>query len=274
MNDLQAAGGTFQGPSAAFACSLARHHPSSYEPPYNLPRGYEETSNGYTIATSHPDNGSRDPRSPSGPFAVQSLSFPLPYRHAQVLQNGFSNGAAQDHGAHVNGHAPPPMVWYNNGYDTMASSMEINPSIITDFADPRYSRYPSSSTAPSPGSDEKSQDISPRTPSHSAMAIPGAGAMDMDPAVVADPRQDDYPHASPTANLSIEAIINRDGREAGVATVSDARYRKHIDRADSKSPGISGRVPLSAQEIFKDRLGFAEDKRVLSQLNTNAFSVK
>ena len=273
MSDLQTAVGTIQGTAAAFAYSQSQHQPPLYGPPYSLNYVYENASNAYMTGASHSDYGSHDPRSHGGSYAVQPLSGPPPFHHAQVLQNGGQNVATQERDTKLNGHAPPPMVWYNNGYDISGPSTELKPSVITDFADSRC-RYPSSSTAPSPGSDEKSQDVSPHTPSHPAAAVPGASVVDMDLVAVADSRQDDYALASPTANLSIEAIIHRDRGEAGPATASGTRYCKHVDRADSKSPSVPGRVPLSAQEIFKEKLGFAEDKRVLRQLDTNAFSVK
>ena len=274
INDFQTAAGAVQGPTAAFAYNVAQHHPSLYGTPHSLPQGYDQTSNGYTITAGHPDVTPFHPRSPDRSFAVQPISHPLAHHHPQTLQNGFRNGPSSDHFAQSNGQVSSPIGWQSNGYEVRASPREVSPSIITDFGDTRCSRYPSSSTAPSPGSDERSQDISPRTPSHPAVALPGTNVMDVDSRAVLDSRQDDYPHISPSTNLSIEAIIHRDDSGAAAASSSDLRNCRRVNRADSKSPSISGRVSLGAQEIFKEKYGFAEDKRVLRQLDTNAFSNK
>ena len=270
INDCQTAAGAVQGPTTPFAYNLSQHHPSLYGVPHNLPQGYDQTSNGYTVSASHSDAGSFHPRSPDGSFAVQPISHPIAHHHPQTLQNGFRNGAVPDHYAQSNGQVISAIGWQNQGFEVRAPSSELNPSIITDFSNARCSRYPSSSTAPSPGSDERSQDISPRTPSYPLVAIPGTNTVDMDSlAAAADSRQEEYRHSSPSTNLSIEAIIHRDDPGAAVASSSDVRNCRRVSRADSKSPSVSGRVPSGAQEFF-----FAEDKRVLRQLDTIAFSAK
>lgn len=274
INDYQTTAGAVQGPTTPFAYNLAQHHPSLYGAPHNLAQGYDQTSNGYTITASHPDAVPFHPRSPDGSFAVQPISHPLAHHNPQPLQTVFRNGLMSDRYAQSNGQVSSPIGWQNNGYEVRASSKELSPSIITDFGDARCSRYPSSSTAPSPGSDEKSQDISPRTPSHPAVAMPGTTVMDMDSSAVVDSRQEDYQHISPNTNLSIEAIIHRDDPSAKVASSSDVRNYRRVNRADSKSPGLSGRGPLGTQEIFNETYEFAEDKRVLRQLDNIAFSNK
>ena len=248
------------------------HHQTSSDIPYSASSGHERSDAAIQRwGELRDESGSyRQSTLPADMhLAVRSPTYSIPShpspQQIQTTHNGYGGAVMPDYGSLPNGHGSSPMVRAANHHmsegDTtyLGSTYGVKPTVMTDLGRQGYPRQPSSSTVPSPASDQKSQDISPLTPSHPSMAISGS-KMGVDPIPGGDAKADGNSVIMSKKGLSIGAIVNEDNMTS-------------LRAADinSLSAGPAGKVQLGAQDAFRDTLGFSEDMRALRQLNTTAF---